>query len=310
MEVFMCTAIVDGHLFGRTLDLEDAYGEEVVITGRGFPLHFIYEGESKNHLALIGTAHISSGVPLYYDAANEKGLCAAALRFPNLATYHEKNERSVNIASFELIPWALSKFSSVAEAKQFLKNATITRDDFSSDLPSTPLHWIFADKNDAFVVESVADGLKIYDAHEGILTNSPDLLTQRENLSREVKIMHDTCLIGRKNLDIAGDSSSSSRFIRAAYAKSHIPPCPDGNENVSRFFHIMGVVNQPLGFAENDNGSPIRTVYTSCIDTEGLIYYFTTYSNRQIRAVRLENIECDTLSRFSMRGGESICYLN
>ena len=308
----MCTAIADGHLFGRTLDLEDSYGEEIVAVGKSFPFHFIHEGKCNDHFAIVGTALLSDGIPLYYDAVNEKGLSAAALRFPTLAVYHDKSERehAINLASFELIPWALSKFGSAADAKRAFENVTVTRDDFSQSLPSTPLHWIFADKDEAFIVESMSDGTKIYDAPDGVLTNSPDLVAQRENLALHAEIMRETCLIGQKNLDIAGDSSSPSRFIRAAYARSHIPPSPDGNGNISRFFHMMGVVNQPLGFAENDGGAPIRTVYTSCIDMKRLIYYFTTYSDRQIRAVRLEGTICDTVLRFSMSGGESICYLN
>ncbi len=306
----MCTAIIDGQLFGRTLDLEDSYGEKVVITGRGFPFKFIYEGEIKHHYALIGTAHIANGVPLYYDASNEMGLSAAALRFPKCAQYHEKKLGMLNLASFELIPWALCNFSSAAEAKNAMRSLTVTRDNFSDDLPSTPLHWIFADKYEAFIVESVGEGVKIYDAPEGILTNAPDYPTQREILSKNNEIMLKACHIGEKNLDIAGDSSSPSRFIRAAYAKANILPCYDKAAVISRFFHLMDMVSQPHGFAQNDSGAPIRTVYTSCIDTEELIYYFTTYNNRQIRAVRLDKFDSDGLTVFTMESGENIIYIN
>lgn len=306
----MCTAIIDGHFFGRTLDLEASYGEKVVITGQNYTFKFIHEGEIRHHYAMIGTAHICNGVPLYYDAANEMGLSAAALRFPKFAEYHDTRLGEVNLASFELIPWVLCNFSSVAEAKSAMRSVTITSDNFSDKLPSTPLHWIFADKYESFIVESVNEGIKIYDAPEGILTNAPDFPSQREFLSKNNKIMLKACHIGKKNLDIAGDSSSPSRFIRAAYAKTHIINCYEDRAAISRFFHLMDTVSQPHGFAQNDSGAPIRTIYTSCIDTEKLIYYFTTYNNRQIRAVRLDKFDSDGLTVFTMESGENITYIN
>ena len=39
----MCTAIFDDELFGRTLDLECSYGENVVITPRGYKFNYLYE---------------------------------------------------------------------------------------------------------------------------------------------------------------------------------------------------------------------------------------------------------------------------
>ena len=306
----MCTAIIDGHFFGRTLDLEASYGEKVVITGRNFAFKFIHEGEIRHHYALIGTAHIANGVPLYYDAANEMGLSAAALRFPKFAEYHDTKLGEVNLASFELIPWVLCNFSSAAEAKAAMRSLTVTRDNFSDKLPSTPLHWIFADKYESFIVESVNEGLKIYDSPEGILTNAPDFPSQRKDLLKHSEILDKVSCLGKKNLDIAGDSSSQSRFIRAAYAKTNILPCYDEPASISRFFHLMDTVSQPHGFAQNDSDAPIRTIYTSCIDTEKLIYYFTTYDNRQIRAVRLNKFDSDRLTVFTMESGENITYIN
>ena len=93
----MCTAINDNanyHLFGRTLDLEYSLDEQIVITPRRFVFDFLHEKKSYEHYAIIGAAHISDGVPLYYDGMNEKGLCAAALRLPAITVYHEKQQKN------------------------------------------------------------------------------------------------------------------------------------------------------------------------------------------------------------------------
>ena len=44
---------------------------------------------------------------------------------------------------------------------------------YSDTLPTAQLHWIIADKSGAITVESVADGLKVYENPVGVLTNNP-----------------------------------------------------------------------------------------------------------------------------------------
>ena len=78
----MCTAAsysTKQHYFGRNLDLEYSYHEEVTITPRNFPFAYRKVPAQPTHYALIGMAFIAGGYPLYYDAANEKGLGMAGL---------------------------------------------------------------------------------------------------------------------------------------------------------------------------------------------------------------------------------------
>ncbi len=86
----MCTALsfhTKDHYFGRTLDLDRSYGEEVCVMPRKFPLHFRQMGEINEHYAIIGMATVVQGIPLFYDAANEYGLAIAGLNFPGNAYY-------------------------------------------------------------------------------------------------------------------------------------------------------------------------------------------------------------------------------
>ena len=53
----MCTAATyrtKDFYFGRTLDYECNYGEEVTITPRNYPFAFRHMGEMKTHYAIIG----------------------------------------------------------------------------------------------------------------------------------------------------------------------------------------------------------------------------------------------------------------
>lgn len=74
----MCTAatyLTGDFYFGRNLDYEFSYGDEVTITPRNYPFHFrSLEKELTAHYAMIGMAYIAGDYPLYYDAVNEKGL--------------------------------------------------------------------------------------------------------------------------------------------------------------------------------------------------------------------------------------------
>ena len=130
----MCTAATyktNDFYFGRTLDYESSYGEEIVIMPRNFRLDFLSEGICEKHYAVIGTAHIAGGYPLFYDAVNEKGLCMAGLNFVGNAHYFKNKNGKSNIAQYEFIPWILGKCASTDEAKELISNINITDTPFS-----------------------------------------------------------------------------------------------------------------------------------------------------------------------------------
>ncbi|MCM1299873.1 MAG: linear amide C-N hydrolase, partial [[Eubacterium] siraeum] len=100
----MCTAATyktKDFYFGRTLDYEFSYGDEIVITPRNYPFNFREKGEMRSHYAMIGMAHVAEGCPLYYEAVNEKGLGMAGLNFVGNAVYFDSKEDKDNIAQFE-----------------------------------------------------------------------------------------------------------------------------------------------------------------------------------------------------------------
>lgn len=306
----MCTAISDTnglHLFGRTLDLEFSYGESITIAPQKFKFQFLHEGSEEAHPAIIGMAHVRDGYPLFYDAANECGLAAAALNFPQNAVYHNYKAGANNIASFEVIPFILSRCESLSDAKILLSKTNITLDSFNKELPVSPLHWIVADKSGSIVLESTASGINVYDNPFGVLTNAPPFPYHTTNIrnylsltsSQPQNLIYPEATLspysrGMGAMGLPGDTSSASRFVRAVFAKANTESTSDKFSEISRFFHIMDTVAQPLGFARTDDGKPIYTVYTSCIDTSDMKYYFTTYSCRRIRCVNIKDISINS----------------
>ena len=117
----MCTAITyrtKDFYFGRTLDWEHPYGEQVVVTPRNYPLPFRDLGTLEHHHAIIGMALVEKDYPLYFDGANEKGLAMAGLNFVGNTVYSEPASGMENVASFEFIPWILGKCASAQEAAE------------------------------------------------------------------------------------------------------------------------------------------------------------------------------------------------
>lgn len=320
----MCTAATyrtKDHYFGRTLDYEVSYGEEVVVTPRNFPFHFRHMGGLSSHYAIIGMATVAGDYPLYYDATNEKGLSMAGLNFPGNADYKPLAEGKDNVATFELIPWLLGQCATVEEAKAYLARMNLANTPFSPQFPVSPLHWIIADRDCAITVESVREGIRIYDNPVGILTNNPPFdyqmtnLTNFMSLSTEPPENHFSDQLdltpysrGMGMLGMPGDLSSASRFVRVAFTKLHSVSGTSESESISQFFHILGSVAQQRGCVHMGEGKYEITIYTSCCNTDRGIYYYTTYENSQITGVDLhrENLDGQQLSRYPLITGQQI----
>ncbi len=187
----MCTAATyktKDFYFGRTLDYEFSYGDEIIITPRNYPFVFRHTKTLENHYALIGMACCADNYPLYYDAINEKGLGMAGLNFVGNAHYQPLSDSEENIASFEFIPWILGQCATVKEVRSFLGRINLCDTPFSDQFPSSSLHWLIADRSESITVECVADGMKIYDNPVGVLTNNPPFDMQLFQLNNYMQL--------------------------------------------------------------------------------------------------------------------------
>ncbi len=320
----MCTAATyktADFYFGRTLDAEFSYFEEITVAPRNYIFNFKNIGAMQKHYSIIGMAYIVDNYPLYYDAVNEKGLAMAGLNFIGNAVYNPPLPSKDNVAQFELIPWILGQCDCVKSAKSLLERLNIVGTSFNEQLPVAKLHWIIADKDCSITVEAVEQGLKIYENPIGILTNNPpfDMQLQRlndymhlsskepsNNFSNNIDLKAYSRGMGA--IGLPGDLSSSSRFIRAAFVKLNSVCCDSEKESVSQFFHILGAVNQTRGCCRLDNDKLEKTIYTSCCNADKGIYYYTTYNNHQITAVdiRNENPEGSSLIHYPIIKDEQI----
>ena len=322
----MCTAATyktNDFYFGRTLDYEFSYGDEVVVMPRNYPIRFRLAGKKENHYAIIGMAFVIGKDPLFYDGINEKGLGIAGLNFVGNACYNKPVEGFDNVAQFEFIPWILSRCASVREARKLLSQINITDEPYSDRLSVAQLHWIIADRTEAITVENMRDGLKIFDNPVGIMTNNPPFDQQMFALNNYMslspkqpenrwEIPLTVYSRGMGALGLPGDLSSQSRFVRATYTKMHSRSGNSEIESVSQFFHILGSVDQQRGCCELPDGKYEITLYTSCCNADKGIYYYTTYDNHQITAVDMhrENLDGCDLIRYPLIKEEQINFQN
>ena len=324
----MCTAIsftTKDHYFGRNLDLEYSYIETVTITPRNYPLLFRKKESLNTHYAMIGIAYVHNGYPLYYDATNEMGLSMAGLNFPGNADYKPEISEKDNITPFEFIPWILGQCSTVKDAKVLLDKINLLEEHYNNKLPLSPLHWMISDRESSITVESVKDGLKIYENPVGVLTNNPTFdmqlfhLNNYMNLSPQKpencfsdKVKLERYSNGMGALGMPGDWSSQSRFVKTAFTKLNSVCGTSEEESVSQFFHILGSVEHQRGCVDMGNNLYEITLYSSCCNTDKGIYYYRTYENSQITAVDMfrENLDKNKVITYPLIKKQQIKWQN
>ncbi len=311
----MCTAMFwkgSGSYFGRNLDIEKSFGEEVVFVPKNFS--FDFPVSLKSRFAMVGIGIVKNGYPLFYDGMNEKGLAIAGLRFKDAGYSLEISEKS--IAPYQIIPFLLSGCENCREAREALETVSIAKMDFSGEYPCAPLHWMISDKNESLTVECTEIGTRIYENTPGILTNMPSFDIQLFNLNNFINLtpMHpenrfSDCLKvhiysrGMGAIGLPGDMSSMSRFVRGAFVKLNSNKnFSDEAEEKSQFFHMLYSVYQPKGCTMLENGDEEYTLYTSCYNLNKCELTYTTYNNWGFNVYDMKSEDCegDTLVNYPL----------
>ena len=316
----MCTAVAfskDGLYFGRNMDLEYTFGESVAITPRGYRLPMKRQEKLVTRFAMIGMAQVQDRCPLYAEAVNECGLCMAGLNFPSNARYlppQQAHKRPVT--PYELIWLILGNCENTAQARQLLAEVDVVDVPFREDLPNAPLHWMISDTRESLTVECTLDGMAVYDNPYGVLTNNPPFPFYqqyvRQFLHLSVKCpenrFSDALSLsafsqGAGAFGLPGDWSAPSRFVKALFCRENsLCDCETGS-CVEQVFHILDAVSMVRGCVLTPAGEPDMTTYSCCMDAAAGVYYYRTYENRGLVAVRMDEQRktSGVLSVFALR---------
>lgn len=311
----MCTGLSmtgSKHYFGRNLDLEYDFGQQVVITPRGYRITLSQEKPMDTHYAIVGMASVQNDYPLYADAINEKGLGMAGLHFALYGVYPAKVQNEQHTVSpYEYILWVLGQCATLAEARSLVEATTLSDVPFSKDLPLSKLHWMVSDASGSFIIEPCEDGLKIHDDPLGVLTNDPPFDFQTTNLNYYLNLEAaypvsrfgpgtDLKPLGKGlgAVGLPGDSSAVSRFVRIAFNRTNSVCDKDEASEIAQFFHLLDSVASVRGPVEAETGKYFITRYSSCM-ADGC-YYFKTYANNQITRIAMDRVDLD--------GSDLSCY--
>ena len=198
------------------------------------------------------------------------------------------------------------------KARQLLEGTNLVGTPFAAQFPAAQLHWLIADRSGALTLESMADGMHIWENPVGVLTNNPPFPVQLLLLNNYMGVtaqapenrFSDRIALkpysrGMGGMGLPGDLSSASRFVRVAFTKLNAVSGTGESESVNQFFHILGSVEQVRGCCAVGDRYEI-TQYTSCCNATRGIYYYTSYENSQITAIDLHRTDlfAPTLFRY------------
>ena len=296
----------------RTVDWHgDEMNSMYVIAPRGYTQKSLTPDGKMDGLeftSVYGYVGIAVQIPDFIiDGTNEAGLSAGLFYFPNYGEYPKYNadRKSNSIADFELVAWMLSKFSTIDQIKEAIKDVTVTNIDPSA----STVHWRITDATGKQVVLEFIDGnAHFYDSTVGAISNSPGYPWHITNLNNYINLEQGTVAPKKLGgitlrsfgsdsgmLGLPGDFTPPSRFIRAALLSNYSIPQQSGYDATMKAFHILNNLDVPLGVefgaGRATNNMPSATQWTIATDLGAKVIYYHTMYNRTIRSIDMKNID-------------------
>lgn len=340
-----CTSLIvptteGSFVYGRTMEFGIPLKSDIMVVPRGYDFKGVgTDGKAGSGLnwtskyAVAGMNALSQ--PLLVDGMNEKGMAGGLMNAPNTAVYQKPNaaDSKNSIASYQMLIYALSNYSSVEEVKKNFPGLFVN----SSTLgPYNGIVQVRMQLHDAYgksiVVEYLDGKLVISDNPIGVTTNDPAFSWHLLNLGNYVNLTpteHDPLTIKGQKLSppssgsglhgLPGDMLSSSRFIRAAVYVSSAPK-GDAKQQVNTAWHIMdnfditpGSINLPASnpYGGGAGGYEI-TEWTVVADSKNQLYYVRTFENPspQVFDLKKADLNAKELKFIKLNSAPSLQQLN
>lgn len=303
----MCTAVTfltsdNLHFSARTMDFSFELDANPVYVPRKYKFKsLVPDTEFVSKYGFIGMGKDIDGFT-FADGFNERGFSIASLYFEKNAKYNEKSKKdALNIASTEMVSWALGNIESVAEFENYCQKINVVAVINPLLQVNVPLHWIVADKTgNTGVLEITKDGSKFYHNSVGVMTNSPEFPWHLDNLNHytnlqptefEPKQYGDYTTVsdgpGSGALGLPGDYTAASRFVRAAFLRQYSAPVKGTKAGVNAVLHILNAVDIPKGVKVTAKDVSDYTQYKAVMDLDNLSYYFMAYDDTKLNQVEI-----------------------
>ncbi len=284
---------------------------QYVIVPQGYTQKSFVPGGQKDGLefsALYGYVGLAVEEPEYVvEGLNEAGLSAGLFYFPGYGQYqaYDPADNAETISDFQLVSWILSRFSTIDQVQEAIKDVRVV----GIDPRSSTVHWRIADFTGRQVVLEITGGVPhFYENTLGVLTNAPGFEWQMTNLNNYVNLapgtagptnirnLHMTAFGGGSGmLGLPGDATPPSRFVRAAFYAATAVPQNTAYGAVMQAFHILNNFDIPVGIQypidQVPTPMPSATQFTAVTDMTNRILYYRTMYNSVIRAIDLSKID-------------------
>ncbi len=188
---FLLEAADGGKVYGRTMEFGLALDSQLVVVPRKLALTGTGpDGKAGTGLAwttrygVAGTNGL--GLPIVVDGVNEAGLAGGLLYLPNIAVFQDvaPADAGTSIASYELLLYTLTRFATVAEAREGIARIKVNRAPQAAFRMPVPVHMTLHDATGASIVVEYIDGvLHITDNPTAVMTNAPSFAWHITNLS-------------------------------------------------------------------------------------------------------------------------------
>lgn len=319
---FLLKADNGDYVYGRTLEFALMLKSNIIVMPRGYENKGVGpDGKAGSGLTYkakyAATGMNAFNLPVVIDGINEKGLGAAMYYFPDLAEFEEvdADESANSIASYELVNYILTQFSTIDEVKAGIGKIKVNTSELAVFNGPAPVHYSVHDSaGNSIAIEYINGQLQVTDNPTGVMTNAPSIQWHLDSLSMfatSTAAPVPPLVINGKSFpqwstgggQVAqpGDYSSQSRFIRAAFLVASAPKFKDGAEGLPLAFHMLNQFDIPPGAIQTVAGGSAGggvagyeiTEWTVSADLKNGIYQFKTYDNPAIRQVSLKTLDLD-----------------
>jgi choloylglycine hydrolase len=305
---FRLTAGDGSVVVGRTMEFPNLMGARIAIVPRGTAGKSVSpNGDGKTWSTTYGYIGIDAfdDPQKLTDGLNEVGLYANLQYMPGFCDYEPADgvpDENL-LACPDLVGMLLATCASVDDVRASMASTVVWPWVFGPFGFAPPSHIIVHDKTGASLVIEWIDGRqRVFDNPIGVATNDPHFDWHLTNLRNYLNLgpvnPRDVTIDGVQLsamgqgagvTGLPGDSSSPSRFVRAAFYSSALRPVATGAEAEVAALHILNNFDIPgvMVRQSDDPSGDDHTLWSSIADLNDLAYVIHTYPDPVPRRVAL-----------------------
>ena len=208
-----------------------------------------------NNYSIKGTIGKTSDTKILVDGINKSGLCVGTFLFPHYGEFSDHNiDNKINLFTSDVNKYLLENCNNVDDVINMMSKLNIKK--ITIDNIMLSVHWMACDTSGKCIVLEVKNKvLQYYNNTLYVITNSPTFPEQLKNQKKYNYLSKynkpDSISEGTGALGMPGDSSSKSRFVRAAFFVKNLVPAINIDQGLKRIITLLHNFDIPIGSVVN-----------------------------------------------------------